>query len=161
MLLRFGVDSSAVDLGVAEAGVIGRAVAAVCASDGVVFAVGGKGSSFFFLGVVVEKAGGSLNFLPLSRLRRSKVDEGGGRGNFLVLDDRGDIDEMVFPSVGEGSGVTGGVALGVVDPAGPLGVGISATKDSGGPVETDKGGPVDGVAFVPLRVAGGVLADAA
>ena len=68
---------------------------------------------------------------------------------------------MVFPSVGEGSGVTGGVALGVVDPAGPLGVGISATKDSGGPVETDKGGPVDGVAFVPLRVAGGVLADAA
>ena len=155
MLLRFGVDSCTVGFDGAEAGVTGRAVVvspldvdSVCETGGATVATdeagafsaccGGTGRSFFFLGVVVENAGGNLNFLPLSFFRRSKVADGGGKGSFFVLDDRGDMEEIGFPSVGEGSGVAGGVARGVELAEGPLGVGIPAINDpapTGGPVE--------------------------
>lgn len=70
------------------------------------------------VGVVDLKVGGNLNFLAGARFRRSNVDEGGGRGNFLVvLAERGDKDASgllaacgVFGAEPTGDGATAGGA---------------------------------------------------
>jgi hypothetical protein len=159
MLLRFGVDSCAKDVDGADA--ICRVVVSesksgdesmvvdwdpkaveVVTAAGLSAALGVKVDSVFFRGVAVEKVGGSLNFFPLYFFTVPRVAEGGGKGSFLVLDERGDMAEIFFPSMGEGSGVSGGVARGVEVVERPRGVGRPAAKDPD-PVETVKGGPED------------------
>lgn len=105
------------------------------------------GTGNFVLGAVDEKEGGNLNFLVPARLRRSsKVLDGGGRGNFLVLADRGDKAATGGFDKGVERGDAGGVRLAIDEEKVGVAVSVDAAVVLVGGVATCRGGGPDDAA---------------
>lgn len=103
---------------------------------------------------VDENEGGNLNFFAAVRLRRSREAEGGGKGNFFVLDDRGDRAAIGFMVVATGD--AGGVDFFI--PTGMMvSVGGPASMDDLGGFEAVRGGAKVATARGGAAVAAGFV----